>query len=216
MLALILAGPQAQGQESQKSEGASAPVFNPFDPSAWMGGGQPHSPVQNWYDPSAWMAAGMSPMNLNLAHPEGWAAFVNPYSHTGVHTALMNPATYAQFMQPHFWMQFASPNNWFAWMNPASYSTFLNPATYMGWLNPAAYVHMMNPAMYMQPANPANYMPFLNPATYMSWLNPAAYAIPGTTSGNTGFNPFDPGGWGQYGQPQAENAQGRADATQAQ
>ena len=199
VLVLSLALPHAHAEEQQQSQGAAAPVFNPFDLSTWTGIGQPQAPFPNWYDPSAWMAAGRSPMALNLAHPAGWAEMINPYTHTGVHTAMMNPATYAQFMQPQFWMQFMNPNNWLAWMNPASYATFLNPMTYLGWLNPAAYTHVMHPGMYMQLLNLNNYMPFLNPTTYLSWLNPAAYGL-----SRNGVNWLDPSTWDQAAQPPAE------------
>ncbi|MDH3279585.1 MAG: hypothetical protein OEQ18_00455 [Gammaproteobacteria bacterium] len=201
---LGVAVPHAYAQQPQQPESASAAVSNPVDPAIWAAAPPPGAPVQNWSDPMAWMAAGKSTMPLNLAHPAGWAAFINPYTHTGVHTALMNPATYAQFMQPQFWMQFVDPNNLFAWFNPASYATFLNPATYTGWMNPAAYMHVMHPAIYMQPMNPGNYMPFINPATYLGWMNPAAYTMPGASTGGVAPNWFDPNIWGQYGQPQAQ------------
>ncbi len=229
VLWLGLALPYANAQEPAQSEDPPAPALNPFDPSTWVQGGQAGTanpfdpaawfatapagaPVQNWADPTAWMAAGHATMPLNLAHPAGWAAFINPYTHTGVHTALMNPATYAQFMQPQYWMQFMDANNWLAWFNPASYTTFMNPATYMGWMNPAAYAHVMHPAMYMQPMNPANYMPFFNPMTYLSWMNPGAYTIPGGSAGAAVPNWFDPQAWGQYAPPQPPQSEAQPPA----
>jgi hypothetical protein len=225
ILAMLLSAAvlPAHGEETAPTEGQPAPMFNPFDPLSWFGipgAVNPYDPstttssarsgaaVKNWHDPAAWIAAGKSPMMLNLAQPSGWAAFIDPRSHTGVHTALMNPATYAQFMQPNFWMQFMYPQNWMAWMNPASYTTFFDPATYLGWMNPAAYVHFMHPAMYLQPMNPMNYMPFLNPATYLSWMNPSAYVMPGAEGASTGFAwPYPSGGDQSGAQVQAESAE---------
>ena len=140
------------------------------------------------------------PIRLNLAHPSGYAVFLNPANYA----AMMNPATYAQFMNPGVHMQFANPENWMAWMHPASYAPFMNPATYMQMMNPGAYVQFMNPATYMQWMNPASYSVFMNPATYMQWMDPRAYgAATDGTAGAAAVNPFDPDTWAQYFDPNA-------------
>jgi len=167
--------------------------------------------VPNWFDPSTWMAmpgattmpgmTGMpgmpgAPLQLNLATPGGWSAFMRP----STYGAFMNPATYGQFMTPQFYMQFANPNNWMSWMNPASYMAFMNPSTYMAMMNPMEYMTFMNPSTYMQWMNPGNYAMYMNPATYMQWMNPAAYTFP-TTAQAPAFNWFDPNAWTQMMQP---------------
>ena len=145
------------------------------------------------------------PIQFNLAHPSGYAAFMNP----ATYAAMMNPATYAQFMNPGFYMQFANPENWMAWMNPASYAVFMNPASYMQMMNPAAYMQFMNPAAYMQFMNPASYAAFMNPASYMQWMDPNAYGIAtGQAAGagtaiNPAMNPFDPNAWAKFFDPNA-------------
>ena len=205
----------------QEATQPQAVVPNWFDPSTWVSAypsGTGSTGTFNWFDPSTWAtapqgyAAGPAypggPVKFNLAHPEGWAVFMNP----ATYAAMMNPATYGQFLNPQFYMQFANPNNWLAWMNPAAYGAWMNPATYTQLMNPAAYMAFMNPVTYMQWMNPANYMAFMNPMTYLQWMNPAAYTIGDVagTSGGTGgtINWFDPSTWSNLTptqpQPQAQ------------
>ncbi|MDH3465721.1 MAG: hypothetical protein OES26_07395 [Gammaproteobacteria bacterium] len=168
------------------------------------------TPVYAFHTPDT-VPAPQSPnaVYFNLAHPSGWATFMNP----NTPVAMMNPATYAQFMSPQFYAQFMDPNNWSAWMNPSAYAPVMHPNNYMQWMNPAAYAQFMNPGTYMQWAEPVNYAAFMNPLTYFQWMNPAALTVsPTPQTGQSGtqtmaipFNMFNPNAWMNFTRPNEES-----------
>jgi len=198
-LSLTTSGAYANSAADTSSNPPSTEAVNPM---AWMG---------TMNTPAA------GPHQLNLARPEGYAAFMNPMNYG----QFMNPATYAQFMSPQFYMQFADPNNMAAWMNPASYQAYMNPNSYMQMMNPAGYMQFMNPALYMQMMNPASYQAYMNPNTYTQWMNPAVYTtagsnVAGYNNAGAGFNWFDPSVWGSMMMPQQSQAQAQVQPEAAQ
>ena len=146
-----------------------------IQPDANAAGAAP-AVTPNFFDPNYWLnsftgtpAPMPTALTFNAAHPADWMKWVDPKSHTKMHMAFMNPATYAQFVQPQFYMEFMKPQNMAAWMDFNQYQVMMDPQTMYYWMNPGSYMHMIDPNMYTAAMNPANYMVYMNPATYAGW-----------------------------------------------
>ena len=171
-----------------KAETAMAKYSNPFDMSTWFSG-------DAFKDAGGHVKPGHTE-KANVADPDFWMKWADPKSHTKMHMAFSNPATYGQMMNPSFYMAMMNPATWMKWMNPASYATVMNPATYAYWMQPGAYMHAMNPANYMQAMDPKAYTKMMSDAKVEQWMNPAAYTV-GETSNSTAAVPnfFNPMAW---------------------
>lgn len=163
-------------------ETAMTKFANPFD-------------AKTWYDAGAHAKPGHT-VEVNPADPDFWMKFAGPKTHTGMHMAFTNPATYGQMMNPNFYMQMMNPATWMKWMNPASYKTVMDPATMAYWMQPGAYMHAMNPAGYMQAMNPEAYTKMMAGAKPETWMNLSSYTpAKGAKGAETMPNFFNPMAW---------------------
>ena len=170
----------------------------------------PAGQVASMFDSSTWHdAAGDVPNGhieaFNPADPESWMKFVDPKTHSKLHTTFTNPAGYAQFLNPGMYMQMMNPAVWMKWMNPNSYKVAMSGETMAYWMQPGAYMHVAKVDRFMQMTQPENYTKLMDTAS--KTMNNAA----GQASG---FNFFDPTAWAKTFSQSATPA--AADSTQDQ
>ena len=129
----------------------------------------------NPLDASTWYDAAESEMHtadvkINFADPDFWMQLPSPEAHTQVHTAILNPETWAQFVKPETYVAMADPKVLVKWFKPSTYSVMIDPQTYAYRMQPGAFLHLIDVDSYAQLMNPTAYMTIMSAAVDTAML----------------------------------------------
>ncbi|MEE9389244.1 MAG: hypothetical protein V3U96_11605 [Paracoccaceae bacterium] len=117
-------------------------IGNPFDRSTWWDGST---------------AEAGDTIVINFADPDFWMSFPDPDKHSFVHTAMSDPASWAQMMTPETYINMMNVETWAKWLDTDSYEVLLDPQTYAYWAQPGAYGHLVELEFYTERFNPLAY-----------------------------------------------------------
>jgi len=124
---------------------AGLQIGNPLDSSTWWDGS-----VDIQADPK-------ERIDINPMDPDFWMQIPSPELHSRIHTALLNPANWAQFAKPATYVKMADTDVLIKWFQPSTYAVLVDPQTYIYRMQPGAYVHELELRTYMQLFNPSAY-----------------------------------------------------------
>ena len=123
-------------------EVAGVRIGNPFDAASWWDGST---------------AEADATLAINFTDPDFWIGFADPSSHTFIHTAMSDPATWAQMMKPETYINMMNVETWAKWLDTDTYDVLLDPQTFAYWAQPGAYGHLLDVEFYTERFNPLAY-----------------------------------------------------------
>lgn len=121
---------------------AGVRIANPFDSATWWEGAK-HQDGES--------------IEMNFVDPDFWMAIPDPKTHSVMHGAFTNPATYGQFMKLDLYKKMVDTDVLKKWIEAETYDVLLDPQTYAYWMQPGAYQHLLNFEHYAQIVKPEAY-----------------------------------------------------------
>ena len=116
----------------------------------------------NPFDSSTWWDGSTHEMNetitINFADPEFWMSIPNPESHSNMHGAFTNPATWGQMLEVETYTNMMDRDVWAKWLDTSNYDVLRDPQTYAYFMQPGAFQHLLNVEHYTQLATPSAHL----------------------------------------------------------
>ncbi len=109
--------------------------------------GNPINPA-TWWDGSEGTEHAAMGVKVNPMDPTFWMSFIDPKTHSTMHHAFTNPATYAQFTEVKTYTNMMDFDAVKKWVQPGTYAVLIDPQTYAYWMQPGAYTHIVKPSNY--------------------------------------------------------------------